>query len=73
MAYNFDKFTNVDTQGFPYDYYSIMQYESNAFSMNGRETMVPLQAGVTLKPTYYKYAMTSIDVEEVRKWYGCSA
>ena len=72
MAYNFDKMTTtVDTQGFLYDYNSIMQYESTAFSKNGQATMVPLQAGITLKPTYNKYEMSSIDVQEVKKWYGC--
>lgn len=73
MAYNFDKLTNVDTQGFAYDYFSIMHYESNAFSANGLDTMVPKQPGVTLLPAYRKYSMTNTDIAEVRKWYGCMA
>ena len=73
MAYNFDKMTNtVTTQGFPYDYRSIMHYEDTAFSKNGQKTMVPLQSGVTLLPAYQKFAMTATDVAEVRKWYNCS-
>ncbi len=73
MAYNFDKMTSsVTTQGFPYDYFSIMHYEDTAFSMNGQATMVPLQSGVTLLPAFRKSAMTATDVAEVRKWYSCS-
>lgn len=34
--------------GTGYDYYSIMQYPSFAFSRNGKATMVPLQKGVQL-------------------------
>merc|ERR1719245_1239065 len=64
MAYNFDKLTNVDTQGFAYDYFSIMHYESNAFSANGLDTMVPKQPGVTLLPAYRKYSMTNTDISE---------
>ena len=72
MAYNFDKMTStVTTQGFPYDYYSIMHYEDTAFSKNGGKTMVPKQAGVVLLPAYSKYSMTATDVQEVRKWYSC--
>ncbi len=74
MAYNFDKMiSGVTTQGFPYDYNSIMHYEDTAFSKNGQKTMVPLQSGVTLLPAYKKYAMTATDINEVKKWYGCLA
>ncbi|XP_058485387.1 hatching enzyme 1.2-like [Solea solea] len=40
MEYNFYKIDTLN-QGTPYDYNSVMQYERNAFSKNGRPTMVP--------------------------------
>ena len=72
MAYNFDKFaTGVDYQGFPYDYYSIMHYDSYAFSNNNLPTMVPLQPGVQLIDNYKDTAISDIDVAEIRKAYVC--
>ena len=72
-AFNFDKYTtNVDYQGFPYDYYSIMHYDSKAFSSNGLETIVPKQAGITLIHSSKKSAITDIDVGEIRKRYKCT-
>ena len=50
-----------------------MHYQSTAFSKNGRATMLPKQPGATIAGAEYKYAMTDIDVAEVKKWYGCSA
>ncbi|KAL7831155.1 hypothetical protein SRHO_G00306570 [Serrasalmus rhombeus] len=41
MQYNFDKI-NTNNLGTAYDYGSIMQYASTAFSMNGQPTMVPI-------------------------------
>jgi len=73
MAYNFDKYTsNVDYQGFGYDYYSIMHYESTAFSANGGPTIVAKQVGVNLLPSYQKSSLTATDVAEIRKRYGCA-
>lgn len=74
QQHNFNKYTSssADTMGFPYDYYSIMHYEWNAFSINGQATVVPLQSGVSLVNASKKDFLTSIDVAEIRKYYGCS-
>ena len=72
MEFNFDKYTTtVDTQGFPYDYNSIMHYESTAFSKNGQMTIRPLQSGVNIVNAAYK-TLSSIDVAEIRKYYHCN-
>ena len=72
QAYNFDKYTyQVDFQGFAYDYYSLMHYEYNAFSMNGQATIVAKQPGITLLPAWQKYSLTATDVAEIRKRYQC--
>ncbi|KAL6461630.1 hypothetical protein MHYP_G00297740 [Metynnis hypsauchen] len=39
--HNFDKF-NTNNLGTPYDYGSVMQYARDAFSKNGKPTMVPI-------------------------------
>ncbi|CAF4394367.1 unnamed protein product, partial [Rotaria magnacalcarata] len=43
MEHNFDVYsrTDADTLGLPYDFGSIMHYRSDAFSSNGRPTIVP--------------------------------
>jgi Astacin (Peptidase family M12A) len=43
MAYNFDKVSSVDYGNFntAYDYFSVMHYNRVAFSINGKDTMVP--------------------------------
>jgi hypothetical protein len=72
MAYNFDKYdsSEVDTLGMPYDYDSIMHYEWNAFSKNGKATIEALVAGVNLPNAKYK-TLSPIDIQEIQKYYGC--
>jgi len=58
----------------PYDYYSIMHYNSKAFSKNGNETIVPKDSDVSLKHSAYKTdeeIMTTLDVHGVRTLYEC--
>ena len=69
---NFDKYNNtvVDTLNTPYDYTSVMHYEPGAFSSNGLPTIEPLQAGAKIGQ---RRNMSTIDIEEVRILYNCSA
>jgi len=73
QQHNFNKYTSAtaDTLGFPYDYYSIMHYEWNAFSTNGQATIIPYQSGIDLVNASKKNALTATDVGEIRKYYGC--
>ena len=70
-AFNFDKQSTGDYLGFPYDIYSIMHYDSLAFSTNGKPTIVAKQSGVTLLHSSRKTALTDTDAAEIRQRYGC--
>jgi len=73
MRHNFDKYTwgsTVLNQGSSYDYSSIMHYETTAFSMNGRPTMTPRRAGVTIGDAE---ELSGLDIAEIRHFYGCTA
>jgi hypothetical protein len=71
--YNFEtRLFGADTLGFPYDYYSTMHYEWNAFSKNGMATIEPYDSNVKLLPTAEKTSLSAIDVQELRAYYECS-
>ncbi|RNA28629.1 hypothetical protein BpHYR1_013042 [Brachionus plicatilis] len=67
---NFQISPNGFDLGFEYDYDSIMHYESNAFSIDGSPTVVPLQSGVQLINKFNQTYLTETDVGEIRKFYG---
>lgn len=72
-VHNFDKYawgSTVYNQGTPYDYASVMHYETTAFSTNGQPTMVPRQDGVTIGNAE---RLSPIDIAEVRHFYRCQA
>jgi hypothetical protein len=62
--------TDVDTLGTPYDIFSLMHFDSGAFSFNSRPTIQALN-GAQLLPAHQKYFLTDIDVQEIRKYYNC--
>ncbi|XP_077982885.1 zinc metalloproteinase nas-4-like [Glandiceps talaboti] len=67
MEYNFQKYA-LDPQGTQYDYYSIMHYPRNAFSNNGRDTIVPRQS----VQIGNRNSFSQTDIQELNKLYSCS-
>jgi len=73
MAHNFNKYawgSTVFNQGSTYDYASIMHYDTTAFSMNGKPTMVPRKAGAVIGKAE---VLSPMDIAEVRHLLGCQA
>jgi hypothetical protein len=73
-AYNFDRRTwNNAGASTAYDFYSIMHYERNAFSINGADTIVPKPPyqGINLVNAAYKNDITNSDAAEIRYLYRC--
>jgi len=65
---NFMKYdTYPEFLRFPYDYDSIMHYDTNAFSANGRPTILP-KINVALGQ---REKLSSIDIQKIRKYYNC--
>ncbi|CAH1257391.1 ASTL [Branchiostoma lanceolatum] len=69
--YNFDKQTDTRTQGMSYDYGSVMHYESDAFSANGRDTIIPKLPlnGIVLGDAN---ELSSLDIQKINKLYDCN-
>jgi len=57
-----------------YDYYSIMHYAANDFTVNGQPTIVPKDPSVVLLSSYAKtdaQIMTNSDILAVERFYQC--
>jgi hypothetical protein len=71
LEYNFaprtEKVTSLNS---PYDYYSVLHYDGDAFSKNGRPTITPLQKGVRLLNSPLR-RLSPTDVAEIRTLYKC--
>jgi hypothetical protein len=68
---NFEKLawgSSALQQGTPYDFASLMHYETNAFSKNGKPTLVARQAGVKFG---HAQKLSATDIVEVKRLYGC--
>ncbi|KAI6188790.1 Metalloendopeptidase [Aphelenchoides besseyi] len=61
-----------DTQGIPYDYRSIMHYDSAAFSRNGKNTIEAMEDGFTNIIGAAK-DLSELDVVKLNKLYECPA
>ncbi|CAF1378535.1 unnamed protein product [Rotaria magnacalcarata] len=76
MEHNFDVFsrTDADTLGLSYDYGSIMHYRSDAFSSNGRPTIVPTTSdGKNWESKMGRgEKMSNLDIQKLKKYYSCS-
>ncbi|UJR30378.1 hypothetical protein I4U23_017913 [Adineta vaga] len=70
MQSNFDKYTDayVDTLYTPYDYQSLMHYGKNFFTINGSDTLVPLDPSATIGQ---RDNLSPIDIQELQIFYGC--
>ncbi len=70
---NFNKYSDIDIDRLdqPYDYGSVMHYESNAFSKNGLRTIIPTQDPNAV--IGQRVGMSPIDIIEVQRYYGCVA
>ena len=65
QRHNFEKAAEI--QFGPYDYASIMHYPATAFSANGRPTIRPKQAGVTLGN---RQRLSPADIAGLKRVYG---
>ncbi|VDK42836.1 unnamed protein product [Anisakis simplex] len=72
----YDQFSKVDLTdssyyGQPYDYYSIMHYDSLAFSKNGHETLIARSPGMTsIMGSAVDFSAS--DVAKINAMYSCS-
>ena len=68
---NFKKVNPVNFGNFgtSYDYYSVMHYFRNAFGINGRDTIVPLDS--KFANVIGQQKISSGDVTRLRNMYGC--
>lgn len=67
----FDICQDCTTQDIPYEYESIMHYGAEAFTSNGRPTMVPKKPGARVIEPYDKPGLTALDVKKIHKLYSC--
>lgn len=66
MEHNFDKM-RANTNQLPYDYGSVMHYKENAFGINGRQTIIPHQQGVSIGQ---RNGLSATDWEHLRVYCG---
>ncbi|KAI8130492.1 hypothetical protein FF38_11865 [Lucilia cuprina] len=69
---NFDRAAKTIAFGVPYDYGSVMHYSANAFSTNGRPTIIPTQNMGNIKMGQ-RDGFSASDVEKLNKMYDCGA
>jgi len=71
LRHNFNIYkwgTDVENQGFGYDYGSIMHYPRDAFSTNGKPTISTKEAN---KVIGQREKLSETDIKEIRHYYGC--
>uniref|UniRef100_A0A034WR02 Metalloendopeptidase n=1 Tax=Bactrocera dorsalis TaxID=27457 RepID=A0A034WR02_BACDO len=67
---NFEKAQHTVAYGVPYDYGSVMHYSANAFSRNGRPTIVAVQPGGSQRMGQ-REGFSTYDIEKLNKMYNC--
>ena len=60
--------SEVDTLGVGYDYNSIMHYDANIFSSNGKPTIVALDPDI---PVGGATTLSALDIEQTKRLYNC--
>ena len=60
----------MDTLKVPYDYDSIMYYETNSFSKNGEPTLRSIKDPA--RKLGQRNGFTQIDIQEINSLYECS-
>nr|BAC16237.1 myosinase-I [Heterololigo bleekeri] len=59
----------INTQGLPYDYNSIMHYEESSFAIDRfKPTIVPLKKNVNIGQ---RIGMSQLDIVQLQRFYGC--
>ncbi|XP_017475747.1 PREDICTED: high choriolytic enzyme 1 [Rhagoletis zephyria] len=71
-APNFEKAQSTIAFGVPYDYGSVMHYSANAFSRNGRPTIVAVRPGGN-QLMGQRDGFSAFDIEKLNKMYNCDA
>lgn len=73
FAYDYCEFCFIFYYNTIYIYHldSVMHYEWNAFSKNGYATIQPKSSSISLTSLGSASTMTSIDIQKVKKYYGC--
>ncbi|XP_075158663.1 hatching enzyme 1.2-like [Haematobia irritans] len=69
---NFDKAARTQAFGVPYDYGSVMHYSANAFSTNGRPTIVAVRS-MGSSQMGQRDGFSAMDVQKLNQMYDCGA
>ncbi|RWS24204.1 astacin-like metallopeptidase 7 protein [Leptotrombidium deliense] len=56
----------------PFDFKSIMLYDSKTFSKNGKKTMTAKDPKNSLKPVWIKKYLSDSDILSINKMYNCA-
>ena len=73
LEFAFDKISAsvVNLFDIPYDYYSIMHYRNDAFSVNGRLTILALDPTVNLNLMGKRTDLSASDIKMIKLFYNC--
>ncbi|XP_017143723.1 low choriolytic enzyme [Drosophila miranda] len=69
---NFEKAARTEAFGVPYDYGSVMHYSKNAFSTNGRPTIVPMQSNGA-DQMGQRNGFSDLDIQKLNRMYDCGS
>ncbi|CAF1971514.1 unnamed protein product [Rotaria magnacalcarata] len=71
QEHNFKKYadgSDVELQGFGYDYGSLMHYGTDYFTKNGKPTITPVKANTVIGQ---RDKLSATDIAEIRHYYKC--